>query len=90
MKTSLLQTGNFIIHGAMVQWLCNDSSRFEVQNRFSIIKSNESKNGHGYPAILNQITRNCKDESFDIQITHHCKDESFDIQGNAVNTFCKC
>lgn len=77
MKTSLLQTGDFIVYGAMVQWLCNDSSRFEVQNRFSIIKSNESKNGHGYPAILNQITR-------------HCKDESFDIQGNAVNTFCKC
>lgn len=62
-------------YGAVVT--CNDRSRFEVQNRFSIIKSNESKNGHGYPAILNQITR-------------HCKDQSFVIQGNAVNTFCKC
>lgn len=62
-------------YGAVVT--CNDRSRFEVQNRFSIIKSNESGNGHGFPGFLNQITR-------------HCKDESFDIQGNAVNTFCKC
>lgn len=45
-------------YGAVVT--CNDRSRFEVQNRFSIIKSNESGNGHGFPGFLNQITRHCK------------------------------